>query len=177
MVNTLILQVYEEIGISDLLPNNVYRNFIEHIKSDCDIDTDLLEVGAGVIPSLAKSLKCEQKSGSITVIDPIIKIENYGNLRIIKDKFDEYTDTDKYKLIYGNYPCGATAQMIKSSFLNDIDMYLSLCGCTEGSSYTFYCEYLKDLNRLLIELSSGTKRKYEILEYDDLPYPVIRTYK
>lgn len=176
-VNTLLLQVYEEMGVSNLLSNNIYENFIRHIKNDCDIDNNLLEVGAGVIPSLAKSLKKQQTKGSITVIDPKVKIENYGDLKIIKDKFDEHTDTSKYKLIYGNFPCKATRKIIESSFINDIDIYISLCGCTEGKPYFFYSDYLDELEYLLFELSSGTTRKYDVLEYDDLAYPIIKTYK
>lgn len=174
--NTLLLQVYEEMGVSDLLPFNFYANFIKHIARDCNINNDLLEVGCGVIPSLAKSLKKKQTNGSITVMDPMIRIENYGDLKIIKDKFNENTDVEKYSLIYGNFPCSATEKMICSSFKNDVDLYISLCGCA-AEMYLDYQDYLKDLDELLFELSYQGDRSYEIIKYSDLKYPVIKTFK
>jgi len=176
-VGTLLLQAYEECGLSEELSVNIYGNFINHLKNDCDINVDLLEVGCGVIPSLAKSLKKIQTSGTITVIDPLVKIPEYGDLRIINGAFTEQTDVSEYKLIYGTFTCGATSAMIYSSFQNDIDLYLALCGCATGRLYLDYYEYLYDLEDTLETLSNKTGRNFDIFEYSDLPYPLIKTYR
>ena len=64
----------------------IWRKNNEEVKEDYDINGELLEVGCGPIPSLAKSIKKEQKHGSITVMNPIIKIKDYGSLKIINKK-------------------------------------------------------------------------------------------
>lgn len=90
-ITSLLLQAYEECGLSEELQCNVYGNFINHLKTDCNINGDLLEVGCGIIPSLAKSLKRQQTSGTITVMDPLVRIPKYGNLRIVQNNFTEKT--------------------------------------------------------------------------------------
>lgn len=176
-INNLLLQAYEECGLSEELSVNLYGSFINHIRTDCDINGDLLEVGCGVIPSLAKSLKKIQTSGTITVIDPLVKIPEYGDLRIINGTFTEQTDVSKYKLIYGTFPCEATSAMIHSSYENDVDLYLALCGCADGKLYLDYYEYLFDLEDTMETLSNKTGRNFDIFEYSDLPYPLIKTYR
>lgn len=176
-IGTLLLQAYEDCGLSEELSVNLYGSFINHIKTDCDINGDLLEVGCGVIPSLAKSLKKQQSIGTITVMDPVVKIPQYGNLRIIHGTFTAQTDVSKYKLIYGAFPCRATSTMIQSSYENDVDLYLALCGCVEGMPYLDYYEYLFDLEDTMKSLSNKTGRNFDIFEYSDLPYPLIKTYR
>lgn len=176
VISTTLLQAYEECGLSDELPTNIYKNFINHIKKDCDIDANLLEVGGGIIPSLAKSLRKEQVSGSITVMDPITKIKEYGDLKILKRPFSEFTDVSDYSLIFSNFPCKVTDEILRSSYINDIDIYLQLCGCTNGRSGS-YNEYISYIISLLNELSNGSDRRYEMLQYKDLYYPIVRTFK
>ena len=67
--------------------------------------------------------------------------------------------------------------MIYSSFQNDIDLYLALCGCATGRLYLDYYEYLYDLEDTLETLSNKTGRNFDIFEYSDLPYPLIKTYR
>lgn len=176
-ITSLLLQAYEECGLSDELPRNLYGNFIRHIKADCDINQDLLEVGCGIIPSLAKSLKKQQTSGTITVMDPLISIPKYGNLRIIQENFTKNTDVSNYSLIYGAFPCRATIPMINSSFENDVDMYVLLCGCTAGTPFFSYKAYLYDLEHRMQDFAMQTGRNFEIFEYEDLPLPLIKTFR
>lgn len=176
-ITSLLLQAYEECGLSEELQCNVYGNFINHLKTDCNINGDLLEVGCGIIPSLAKSLKKQQTSGTITVMDPLVRIPKYGNLRIIQNNFTEKTDVSNYSLIYGTFTCEATIPMIKSSFEKDVDLYLLLCGCSSGMFVFNYREYLFELDARMEDLSIETGRDFDILEYEDLPYPLIKTFK
>lgn len=175
--NCLLLEAYEECGLSSGLYRDYFGAFIKHIKEDCDIKGDLLEVGCGPMPSLAKSLRKEQENGSITVMDPIIKIKDYGSLKIINKKFTDKTDVSKYSLVYGFAPCGATKTMITNSCKNDVDLYIQLCGCTENGSHNDYDEYIYILNELLYKSVVDTGRSYAIFQNDDLPYPTIKTFR
>lgn len=176
-INALLLEAYEECGILEKIKPNPYEAFRKHIKEDYDINGELLEVGCGPIPSLAKSIKKEQKHGSITVMDPIIKIKDYGSLKIINKKFTDKTDVSKYSLVYGFAPCGATKTMITNSCKNDVDLYIQLCGCTENGSHNDYDEYIYILNELLYKSVVNTGRSYAIFQNDDLPYPTIKTFR
>ncbi len=175
-IKCYLMEAYEECGLSEGLYKNSYGAFIKHMKEDCDINSDLLEVGCGIIPSLAKSLKKEQKEGTITVIDPLVKIKDYGNLNIITGNFDENTDVKKYNLMYGHFPCTITEEMLKSSFKNDIDAYILLCGCLKGG-YINFNHYLNVINNLLYRLSLESDRSYKFINYPDLPYTIVKTYK
>lgn len=175
-IKCYLMEAYEECGLSDGLCNNSYAAFIKHMKEDCDINGDLLEVGCGIIPSLAKSLRKEQTDGSITVIDPLVKIRDYGNLNIITGNFDENTDVKRYSLMYGHFPCTITEEMLKSSFKNDIDTYILLCGCLRGG-YINFQHYLNVINDLLYRLSLESDRSYKFINYSDMPYTIVKTYK
>lgn len=174
--NCLLLEAYEECGLSSGLYRDYFGAFIKHIKEDCDIKGDLLEVGCGPMPSLAKSLRKEQENGSITVIDPLVKISDYGDLNIITGDFDENMDVKKYSLMYSCLPCAVTEAMLKSSFKNDIDAYILLCGCLRGLYFNFY-HYLDEIDALLYRLSLESDRSYKFINYSDMPYTIVKTYK
>lgn len=177
--------IIEELGLNDTLNDDYYKNFIDYMKAETGIDRNLLEVGCGILPSLANRISKEQKSGSVTVMDPKV-IESYeGNIGIVKKSITEETDVSKYDLIYGFYPCEATPTMIKSSFKNDKDLFIELCSCThpvppkfmkgktrkkEREIYRSYLEYL-------LKHLSSSQRTYEIMSCSDLSGDVIRTYK
>ncbi len=180
--------IFEELGLNNKLQKDYYKNFIKYMKKEMGIDKNLLEVGCGILPALANRISKEQSSGSVTVMDPKV-IESYeGNIEIIKKEFTIDTDVSKYDLIYGFYPCEATLTMIKSSFKNDKDLFLELCGCSHGvpsgfklnkkdaSEYVIYLRYIEYIEYLLEQLSSP-ERDYEILKCPDLSYDIIKTYK
>ena len=54
---------------------------------DFDINTDIIEVGGGILPSLAKKIALRQKSGTVTVYDPrlITNIDKPDNLILKKE--------------------------------------------------------------------------------------------
>lgn len=183
--NDIIRSIIEELGLNRFLENDYYKNFIEYMKSETGIDKNLLEVGCGILPSLANKISKEQTCGSVTAMDPKV-IEAYeGNIGIIKKEFTLDTDVSNYDLIYGFYPCQATTTMIKSSFKNDKDLFLEMCGCTHDVPREFassqkiankYHLYLRYLDYILEQLSS-TDRTYEIIRHQGLDYQVVRTYK
>ena len=181
----IIRSIIEELGLNRFLQNDYYQSFINHMKNDAGIDKKLLEVGCGILPSLANKISKEQNIGSVTAMDQKV-IDSYeGNIKTIKEKFTENTDVRNYDLIYGFYPCQATPLMIQSSFKNDKDLFLEMCGCVHdipigfartqktANQYEIYLNYLK----YTLEQLSSSKRTYEIIRYPDLDHEVIRTYK
>ena len=181
----VIRAIFEELGLNRLLVNDYYKSFIECMKSETGIDKNLLEVGCGILPSLANRISKEQTCGSVTAMDPRV-IEAYdGNIGTIKKEFTLDTDVSNYDLIYGFYPCQATPTMIKSSFKNDKDLFLEMCGCVHDVPKEFassqkiankYHLYLRYLEYILEQLSS-TDRTYEMIRYPGLDFQVVRTYK
>lgn len=161
-ITSLLLQAYEECGLSEEL--------------QCNINGDLLKEGCGIIPSLAKSLKKQQTSETITVREPL-RIPKYGILRIIQSNFTEKNDVSNYSLIYGTFTCEAPIPMIKSSFEKDVDLYLLLCGCASGIFVFDYREYLFELDSRMEDLSIEKGRDFDILECEDLPFPLIKTFR
>lgn len=180
----ILIEIYQELELSKYLRNDYYSTFIKHMQEEFEIDNNLLEVACGIIPSLANKIRKQQKSGSITVMDPMVIEEYKADITIKKETFTEKTDVSKYDLIYSFYPCESTPEMIKSSFKNDKDLFLELCGCvhtpgdylTEKKFPNNYRVYLEYLEYLLAKLSTSN-RKYEITNYSDLDFKVIKTYK
>lgn len=68
--NDIIRSIIEELGLNRFLENDYYKNFIEYMKSETGIDKNLLEVGCGILPSLANKISKEQTCGSVTAMDP-----------------------------------------------------------------------------------------------------------
>ena len=62
-------EVYAEL---DLFKDDedIYEGFIELLKTNFDINQDIVEIGAGILPKLAERLATEQISGTVTAYDP-----------------------------------------------------------------------------------------------------------
>ena len=68
-------QVYETIGLFDNYPN-LYKANLKYLMECYDINTDILEVGGGYVPAFAKKMNDEQKSGSVSVMDPSLIVSS-----------------------------------------------------------------------------------------------------
>lgn len=173
-------QVYETIGLFDNYPN-LYKANLKYLMDCYDINTDILEVGGGYVPAFAKKISDNQKSGSVSVMDPSLIVNNYGNLKIYKENFTETTDVSSFKLLVGIQPCDATLPMIKSANKNNIDMYMMLCGCTHFNnfyrysyiSYEMWVSYIEEVMKDTIPAD----RTYSFDDVDGAPYYVLRTFK
>lgn len=173
----IILQINSYLGLDSL--GDIYHIFLNHLENDCDINCDILEVACGIYPAFGVLLSNQQRSGTITVMDPEVITMEYSNIKAVKESFTEDTDLSNYNLICSIMPCRVTNDMIKSANRQDKDLYLELCGCIDSKISTYNYNYmimLKNYEKLLKQ-TLPYNRSYEIKYVDDLPYNIIRTYK
>ena len=137
----VIREIYDELG---MIPDdqNIYLAFLDLIDKQFGINgKNILEVGGGAIPSLAKKIHLKQSKGTITVYDPRIGKDIHGEERFVlrRDKFTRDTDIEDTNLIIGLMPCQAAEVLITQATKNDIDFMLWLCeGGPHGDYYDFY---------------------------------------
>lgn len=173
-------QVYETIGLFDNYPN-LYKANLKYLMDCYDINTDILEVGGGYVPAFAKKLSDNQQSGSVSVIDPLLIVNQFGNLRLYRENFTEETDVSKFKLLVGIQPCEATIPMIKSANKNNLDMYMMLCGCThfedvERYSYITYGMWVNYIEQIM-KNTIPDNRTYSFDNVEEAPYCILRTFR
>lgn len=124
--NDTINQIYCYL---DLVNDNInaYKEFIKILENNFNLSNNILEIGAGNIPILAKYLT--DKKINVDILESNIIFDNLTNGRVIKKRFDEKTNIDKYDLLIGYNPCGATEDIIRNSIKNNKDFCIALCGC------------------------------------------------
>lgn len=123
--NDIINQIYCYLElIKDEI--NPYKEFIKITKKYFKINCNILEVGSGYIPILAKYLENDAK---VTMMDPKIIFRDYAKGTIKNESFTLNTNLDKYDLIIGYNPCEATESMIRNAITNQKDFAIATCGC------------------------------------------------
>ena len=124
--NDTINQIYCKLNlVNDNI--NAYKGFIKILEDNFDLNNNILEIGAGTIPILAKYLN--DKKINVDILEPNIIFDNLTIGRVIKKKFDEKTNIQKYDLLIGYNPCGATEDIIKNAINSNKDFCIALCGC------------------------------------------------
>ena len=179
-----VREIYDELG---LIPDdkNIYIGFIDIIENEFGIEgKNIVEVGGGHIPRLAKRLSEKQVNGKVKVYDPLLsKYEkSTPKLSLVRTKFVENMIVPDYTdLLVGLQPCAAAERIIEAAIQNDIDFIIALCeGGPHGEWFDFYesddewlCSVItramrgvegKNMGKLIIEKS--------LEKYDD-SYPVI----
>lgn len=177
----IMCQVYQLTGTYEMFPCNPYLNYLREMKKTFDIDRDLLEVGSGFYPAMAKIISDIQVKGSITAMDYDSVISELGKIRILKEHFTVDTDVSKYEMIFGVMPCEGTIPMIYSANKNDKDLFIGLCGCTHFenpesipfiTSQTWF-DYVESI----VKKTLPKDRKYEMYTTSDINYPLIKIFK
>lgn len=174
-------QMYQMVGVYDLLPDNSYSRFLKELKARFDINKKLLEVGCGYYPAFAEKLAKEQTRGSIDAIDPCVVTENVKGVNVKKECFTQNYDISKYDLIYGIRPCEATFEMIISANRANKDLFLQACGCGKvvSSRVAIKCSmdmWLKFVESLLKQ-TTPKNREYKIEYTSSSETPFIYTRK
>lgn len=175
----ILRQMYSELGFMDD-KEDIYHAFIKILEENFDIDTDIIEVGGGRIPSLAKRIALKQKKGTITVYDPnLISTDSpYPNMVLRKQPFTLQTPVKEDQLIIGFMPCEATEILIQQAVRNKKDFLVALC---EGGHYSFddYFDTDSWTESILYLAEQGIKKnklgelvKVDLKEYGN-PYPII----
>lgn len=177
----IMSQVYQLTGTYEMFPCNPYLNYLREMKKSFDLDRDLLEVGSGFYPAMAKIISDIQTKGSITAMDYDSVISELGKIRILKKYFTVDTDVSQYEMLYGIMPCEATIPMIYSANKNDKDLFIGLCGCTHfenpGSMPFITSQMWFDYVESIVKKTLPKDRKYEMYSKNDIYYPMIKTYK
>ena len=172
-------QIYDELGLIDD-DKNAYKAFVDLLKDNFDIDRNIIEVGGGVIPSVAKRISSMQDTGSVIVYDPELSKsqKQKDNLILKKQRFELNTDVSGADMIIGFMPCDATELLIRKATDNKLDFLVALC---EGGRYEFDDFFDTEAwtdsilcfakNRIK-ENGLGELVKTDLKAYGD-PYPVI----
>lgn len=174
----ILRQIYDELSLLKD-EDNIYLGFINLIDEYFNIDSNIIEVGGGVIPTLSKHIHLRQRKGTITVYDPKVNFSNTSpNYKIIKDKFTEETDIKACDLIIGLMPCEATEIILKTAFNNNKDFLIALCDGNHNELVEYF-DYEDWQNKIIdkaksyaLESSLGKVYLTDLKKYKD-PYPVI----
>ena len=180
-VPDILRQIYDELGLLDD-KDNLYLGFIDIIKDKFNIDSNIVEVGGGVIPSLGKNITLNQKSGTVTVYDPRLSIyeEDTSKFHLVRKPFTESTNIGNHNLMVALMPCEACETVIRSAIKNKIDFMLGFCeGGPHGDEFDYFEDDDEWLNSMLylakdgIEENGMGKMKVKYLQECKNPYPVI----
>lgn len=177
--SSILTQIHDEVGLFTK-EKSIYSDFLNLLEDHFDINRNIIEVGSGPIPTLAKKIALHQKTGTITVYDPrlIVPALKPDNLIIKREVFRKETEIQNAQMIIGFMPCDATIAIIESATLNQLDFMVALCegGSRRGygwletdEEWTGYIEYLAERN--MKSTAMGTLEKTKL--YNDSPYPVI----
>lgn len=178
-IPSVMRQIYDEVG-AFTEDNDLYGAFVNLLEENFDIDSNIVEVGCGVIPSVAKKIRLKQTKGSVTVYDPRLSnnFESTNKFTLKREKFTEDTNIKKADLIIGFMPCEATEILIQQAVRNKKDFLVALC---EGGHYSFddYFDTDSWTESILYLAEQGIKKnklgelvKVDLKEYGN-PYPII----
>lgn len=179
-VPDLLRQVYIKTGI--LKDNeNIFKGFISILKDNFDINSNIVEVGGGLFPTLGEMISAEQVDGTVTVYDPRLYKDDRTNPKLIlkKERFDENTDVTGADILVGFMPCEATEFLIRKACQNKKDFLVALC---EGGHFDYDYDWFDEeawresmfyiAKRGIEDGKMGRFEKTDLKDYDD-PYPVI----
>ena len=151
----IVQQIYTELEIWDK-EDDIYYNHFKKVKENFDINSNILDLCSGRIPSFANTIAKHQLkigNGTITCYDPRLIYNNkYSNMTLYRKEFNEQVDISNFDLITGLYTCEASETIIRQSIKNDKDFYIALCGCNhfdysceEGAYQEYLVDYANDL--------------------------------
>lgn len=132
--------------------------FFNEIKQTFPIDKDILEIGSGRFPSVAKYIDLIQQKtkGSITCYDSAIKLYKSGNIILKREDIKMDTNISRYDYIYSFRSCSATDTVLQLAQSQHKEFILGLCGCPKevptdfaeiinNQSHKFLSDYLEYL--------------------------------
>lgn len=133
LVPDILRQIYDELGIVEE-SKNVYNGFIDLLVENFDINRNIVEIGGGKIPSLAKKLALRQKSGTITVYDDklITSKTVIPNLILKKERIKKDQILKNTDMLIAFMPCDGTETAIHLAKENNMDFMIAFC---EGSCH------------------------------------------
>ena len=176
-------QILEEIGYYDEKPEQSgYNAFIDLIDNEFGLEKNIVEVGSGVIPTLAHKISLKQKSGTITLYDPRLS-DYYGETdRFVlkREEFNHKTNIKNADIIIGFMPCEATRTIIETATENNKDFAIVMCeGGPHGDEYDYFESSDEWVDSMLYlayrgieDNNMGELKKLSFKKYQS-PYPLI----
>lgn len=178
----LIRELYDKFGIvSD--DENIYVGFLNLLRDNFDVvDSNIIEVGGGIFPSLGRKISLMQNRGTITVYDPRLSRYEAGNIhmRLVRLNFSHYMDIGDTNLMIGFMPCKGAEELVQSATDNGVDFMVALCeGGPHGDMYDYFESDQEWIDSMLYRASRGIEDhnmgslEITYLEKYEDPYPVI----
>ena len=177
----VISQVAYAIGERPEVGETRYESFFEYLKQDGHLEKDILEISCGRYPVLADMIDKYQRQtgvGTIAAYDPCLVTTRLGKIKLYRDFFNYDTDTSRYTLLTGLYPCHTTINIIRKANIEDKDFVIGLCGCVHPftnlkskaePTFEGWLEHVKDV----AERTAQDDREIIIEDVKGLKYPVI----
>lgn len=167
-------EVYQSTGVYDIVTHNIYSEFYTILTRYFDINRNLLEVACGRLASFAKIVANQQTNGSVTAIDPDLRIDSNEGITLIKRKFNFNQDLSNIDLIYAIRPCQSIINIIKLANANDIDLCVLLCKCIhfterqleKREGYVEYYDWVEYLEEVM--KSTLPKNREFIIEQSEI---------
>jgi hypothetical protein len=119
-------------AIDALGKKDPYLQTMNEIETEFGLDRNIIEVGCGMYPSLARLIAKKQKEigkGTITAYDPELVTKTLEGVKLVKANFTLETPIPKDALIIGRKPCQATETTILAAEKNETELFLKLCNC------------------------------------------------
>lgn len=148
----LACEVYQMYHEYDLTRKSIdiyyrFRDFLKQVYSDFD-KRKIVEVGAGIVPQLAREIAKESKEEVIAIDKIITSRNNPNNLITVKKEFLDDTEINDRNLMIGLHPCDATIDMVKSAANNNIDFAIAVCGCTFNEPFYGWHSFISDVQSI-----------------------------
>lgn len=119
-------------AIDGLEGRDPYYQTMQEIEREFGLDRDIIEVGCGMFPSLARIIAKRQKEigkGTITAYDPELVTKTVEGVTLVRQHFTLATPIPKNALLIGRKPCEATGIMVKKAAKDQAELFLKLCDC------------------------------------------------
>lgn len=180
LVVDILRQIYDELDMLDP-DKNIYEGFTNLLEEKFDINRNIVEIGGGKIPSLAKKIALRQTHGTITVYDDklITTDSSFPNLSLKKRHLHPNEVLKDVDMIIGFMPCDGTQTAIDLARNNHIDFMIALC---EGACQTEQTTFIEDEweNYMIYEARKavreghlGELKKVKMPKKYQNPYPII----
>ena len=148
----------------DLIPEdyNIYNEFMNFIDDVHGIgNKNIVEIGGGRFPRLAKRINNSRDNGKITVYDPRLSTEESDDRLVLKrKKASSHTDIDDCDLIIGLMPCKGAEVLLDLAIKNNKDFVLWLCeGGSHGDEYDFFEDDDEWRQSMIFKAEKGIREK------------------
>lgn len=183
MYTNLNFDILQILSKFDVLRVDFYKRFVEILNKYKLLNTNCLEIGAGVLPVLAEyAAPIINKNGkTLTIYDPKTCFRNINGVSIRNKLFTREIDISSINTLYGTFPCEASEIIVERALEEDKNLLIAFCSCPHNSTKypskknecwaNTFCKYIKKAYKNEVDILSWPK-EYEF----DMPI-MVRTTK